>query len=126
MKKEITAAALLIVIIITAALNTVHIEAMTADVTRCLERSERAAMRGDAEIALDGFGDAFAIWDSQRDYGNVFIRHTELDSCYDMFYELEEALLSGEEENLPSVYSRLKYHISAISYMERPSCGSIF
>lgn len=126
MKKEITAAALLIVIIITAALNTVHIEGMTADITRCLERSERAAMRGDAEIALDSYRDAIAIWERQRDYGNVFIRHTELDSCYDMFYELEEALLSGEEENLPAMYSKLIYHLSSIAYMERPSCGSIF
>lgn len=126
MKKEITAAALLIVIIITAALNTLHIEGMTADITRCLERSERAALRGDTGIALDSYRDAIAIWERQRDYGNVFIRHTELDTCYDMFYELEEALLSEERENLPSVYSKLIYHLSSIAYMERPSCGSIF
>lgn len=126
MKKEITAMVVLILLIAAAVLNTIHIKALTTDVTRCLERSERAALRGDAEIALDSYKDAFAIWDEQRDYCNVFIRHSELDSSYDIFYELEEALLSDESDSIPALYSKLKYHMDCIAKMEVPSYGSIF
>lgn len=126
MKKEITAAAVLILLIAAAVLNTAHIEALTMDVSRCLERSERAALRGDSEIAMDSYKDALAIWQRERDYCNVFIRHSELDSSYDIFYELEEALLSDEPDSLPALYSKLRYHMDCIASMEIPSYGSIF
>lgn len=126
MKKEITAMVVLILLISAAVLNTIHIEALTTDVTRCLERSERAAMRGDSETAMDSYRDALALWQRERDYCNVFIRHSELDSSYDIFYELEEALLSDESDSLPALYSKLKYHMDCIAKMEVPSYGSIF
>lgn len=126
MKKEAVAIALLILIIAASALNTAHVEALTADVTRCLERSERAALRGDRETAMDSYRDALSIWQRERDYCNVFIRHPELDASYDFFYELEEALLSGETDSIPAAFSKLVYHMDCIAYMERPSLGSIF
>lgn len=126
MKKEAITVALLIILIAAAFLNTAHIEALTKDVTHCLERSERAALRGDSQMAMDSYKDALEIWQREREYCNVFIRHAELDASYDFFYELEEALLSGETDSLPAVYSKLRYHMDCIANMERPSYGSIF
>lgn len=126
MKKEAIAAALLVLAIAASALNTRRIEKLTEQVSFYLSQSEEAAERGELDTALRKFESALILWEDNRDYTNVFIRHPELDSSYDMFYELEEALLDGEREVLPAAYSKLKYHMDSIAYMERPSWGSIF
>lgn len=126
MKKEIAAAALLVLLIAASALNTAHIEALTADVSRDLTRSQEAALSGDLDGAMESYQAALSRWERERSYCNVFIRHPELDASYDTFYELEETLLSGDTESLPAAYSKLIYHLDCIAYMERPSWGSIF
>lgn len=126
MKKETIAVTLLVLIIAAAALNTRRIESLTKQVGFYLSQSEEAAERGEFDEALRKFESALILWEGNRDYTNVFIRHPELDSSYDVFYELEEALLEGEAEVLPAAYSKLKYHMDCIAYMERPSWGSIF
>lgn len=126
MKKEAFAVAVLILLIASASLNTAHIEALTADVSLHLRNSQEAALSGDMDAAMDSYKTALSLWKDERNYCNVFIRHPELDSSYDTFYELEEALLSGETDSLPAAYSKLMYHLDCIAYMERLSCGSIF
>lgn len=126
MKKEIAAVALLILLIAAAALNTAHIQTLTGDVSGYLTRSQEAALSGDMDAAMESYRAALSLWEGERSYCNVFIRHPELDASYDTFYDLEETLLSGDTESLPAIYSKLLYHLDCIAYMERPSCGSIF
>lgn len=126
MKREICAAVLLLLLIAAAALNTLHIDRLTDLVETSLTRAENAAEQGDFETALVMLENALSVWQGDRDYTDVFLRHPDLDAASDAFYELEELLRQKDADALPAVFKKLRYHLESIDYMEHLSVGTIF
>ena len=126
MKRELCAGALLLLLMLGAALNIRHIDALTGAVSGCLERAEAEAGLGDYEAALGALDRGLAIWDGAHGYTNVFIRHPELDDIYDCFYELRETLLQRDAAALPAAFQKVQYHLDCIAFMEHISAGSVF
>lgn len=83
------------------------------------------AGRNDFDGACALLREAISCWDGMDSYTNVFIRHTEIDSAYDAFYECLGCMQSGGEDYRASL-EKLREHLVGIVDMEHVSLGSIF
>ena len=126
MKRECAAAALLLLLMLTAAWNIRRADFLTAQIGRNLERSERAAGRGDFELARTAAENALALWQDARGYTSVFLRHPDLDGVADAFFDLQELLLREEQEALAAGYGRLRCRLETLDRMEHLSLGTLF
>ena len=126
MKREILAALLLITLVAASVLNIRRADRLTAEILEHLELSEKAMLAADPDYAEEQFEAAKRLWLSARGYTQVFLRHPELDSTSDAFYETLQELLSGELRALPAAYERLCYHLDSIREMEHISWGTVF
>ena len=126
MKRELAAAALLFLLILTAGWNIRQADFLTDQIGLSLERSERAARRGDFDHARAAADGALALWRDARSYTSVFLRHPDLDAVADAFYDLRQLLLQQDSEALDAGYSRLRYHLETLDWMEHLSLGTLF
>ena len=124
MKRELAAGTLLVLLIAGAWWNIRAVDALTGDILAGLDTSQAAEEQGrhlDAQAALDK---ALNRWLEADSYTHIFIRHAEIDSTADAFYELQAQLLAGEG-NSSAAFDKLRYHLDSIQRMEHPSLGSI-
>ena len=123
MKREIIALGLLILI---AALLLAHIHALDALVDAieshiCL--SSEAWNRSDRELAVSELETAMKLWQAAAGYTHIVIRHSEIDTVSDAFFELLAAL--RRDESVRESYLRLLYHLDCIERMDELHLGSI-
>lgn len=90
-----------------------------------LSRSETAALDGDWDGAVRSFNAALDEWLASEKYRDIFIRHSESDSCSDAFRELNEALLSESGKEIQALYRKLQQHVQSIAKMEKLRLGNI-
>ena len=126
MSRELLAFLLILLLILGAWWNIRAVDSLSEDMLSQLELSEHAAEAGDAAQALAGLDMALERWLRADSYTHIFIRHSEIDSTADAFYELRELLLAGELDCCDAAYGKLRYHIISIQQMEHPALGSIF
>jgi len=126
MKKELCAAALLLLLIAASAINVLHVEKLTGKILDSLTLSQQAMDRGDSDNALEHWQTAFMQWESSYSYSHIFIRHTEIDATAESFYSLKELILGEESEESAAAYEELRYRLECIALMEKPSLGSVF
>ena len=125
MKKELCAAALLILLTVCAWLNVRHIDRLTDSVASQLVISQAAAERGDLEGALAGVEEGLRIWQGEAQYAAIFMNHRDADAIQDTISHLQELLLQGDAAGAQAAYRQLIDQLKHISDMERPSVGSI-
>ena len=124
MSRELSAGALLLLLIAGAWWNIHAVDTLTQEIMNELDTSQAAEEQGrhlDAQAALDK---ALKRWLEADSYTHIFIRHAEIDSTADAFYELQGQLLAGEGDS-SAAYDKLRYHLDSIQRMEHPSLGSI-
>ena len=126
MKREICAVLLLAILIGGSIWNIRRAESLTAEIKEHLALSEKALFADDPDYAEEQLEAALRIWMAARGYTQVFLRHQELDSISDAFYDTLEALHSEEIPALPAVYGRLRYHLDCVTAMEHVRWGSVF
>jgi len=126
MKRELCAGGLFLLLVATAWWNMRAVDTLTGDILRALEQSQQAAEQGDFSAAAESFAQGLARWLDADSYTHIFIRHPEIDSTTDAFYELQGELLAREEDSLPAAYTKLRYHLISIQEMEHLKLGSIF
>lgn len=125
MKREMAAAILFLLLIAGAWWNLHAVDTLTQDILDCLEHSQQAMEQGDPAGAGAAFDQGLKRWLDADSYTHIFIRHPEIDSTTDAFYELQEQLFSQEEDCLPAAYDKLRYHLASIREMEHLKLGSI-
>lgn len=126
MKREHGAVLLLLALILIAAWNVRHADFMTDQIGETLIRSERAAQRGDYDLALENVRSALQLWRNASSYTGVFLRHADIDGVTDAFYELVSLLQQREQAALPSGFARLRYHLRTLDRMEHISPETVF
>ena len=126
MKRELAAAGLLLLLILTAIWNTRHADFLTDQIELNLERSERAAHHGDFELARTTAASALALWRDARGYTSVFLCHTDVDGVADAFFDLQELLLQEDPKALDAGYERLRCRLETLDWMEHLSPGTLF
>ena len=125
MSRECAASLLILLLVLGAWWNIAAVDSLSDDMLSRLERSEQAALAGDSAQALELLDSALELWLRADSYTHIFIRHSEIDSTADAFYELRQLLLSEDLESCGAAYGKLRYHIISIQEMEHPSLGSI-
>ena len=126
MKKEIAAVILLIVLfagaLINIRINDNFILSLEDEVTAAF-LSAQSGDFGSAKPQLDA---ASEHWLSMDGYTHVFIRHTEIDSLTDAFFEFESTLSEESDGTYIGAYHRLMAHLESVRTMEHLRFGSIF
>ena len=120
-------ALLLLAVLITLSLWNIHtVDKLTEDIQALIDRAESAALIGDKAIAQAQFEKALKSWLGAKSYTHIFIRHPEIDSCTDAFYDAYAEICSDNPEELVPCFDMLRYHLKSISGMEQISIGNIF
>lgn len=126
MTREKLAAILLALLVGISAWNINKIAALSREIGAELSHAELMAQGDDFEAARQSIAQALELWLKAEHYTHIFIRHPEIDSCTDAFYEALEAAASDKAEDISTSLSKLRYHIESIASMERISLGSVF
>ena len=124
MKRELAAGALLLLLMAGAWWNIRTVDRLTGELLAGLDASQAADEQGDHLAAQAALDKALNRWLEADSYTHIFIRHAEIDSTADAFYELQAQLLAGEGDS-SAAYDKLRYHLDSIQRMEHPSLGSV-
>lgn len=124
MNRELAAGALLLLLMAGAWWNIRAVDRLTGELLAGLDASQAADEQGDHLAAQAALDKALNRWLEADSYTHIFIRHAEIDSTADAFYELQAQLLAGEGDS-SAAYDKLRYHLDSIQRMEHPSLGSI-
>ena len=81
---------------------------------------------GRFDLAEEVLSKAADEWLGTDGYTHIFIRHSEIDSTTDAFFELMSDVRSGDAESAAGSYEKLLAHLSSLYTMERVTLGSIF
>ena len=125
MKREYGAITVLIALVLLSFWNIRKIETLTADVGIALSKAQSAAEQLDFKAARKHLDEGMERWLDAEEYTHIFIRHAEIDTTTDAFYELKEILCQEELSSCPAAFEKLRYHLESISTMEKPSLGSV-
>mgnify|MGYP004644007859 FL=1 len=125
MRREYTAMIILAILMLGAWLNLRHMDSLTERIEAKLELSQKAAEQGSMDISEKALLDALDMWLGADGYTHIFIRHSEIDAISDSFYELYDALLSGETDALAPAYEKLIYHLESVNDIEHLSLRSL-
>ena len=126
MTREKLAAILLALLVGISAWSIHKIGALSREIDAELSHAELMAQRADFEAARQSIDNGLKLWLKAERYTHIFIRHPEIDSCTDVFYEALEAAGANKAEDISTSLSKLRYHIESIASMERISLGSVF
>ena len=124
MKKEIFALSLLALLFAASLFNIRYFDRLCLDIAGEVKASAVALERGDMEAAQEHLNSALHTWLDADSYTHIFIRHPEIDSTADAFYELGQAL-EENSESCRAAYDKLLYHLESIRTMEHLRFGSI-
>ena len=125
MRREYTAMIILAILMLGAWLNLRHMDSLTERIEAKLELSQKAAGQGSMDISEKVLLDALDMWLGADGYTHIFIRHSEIDAISDSFYDLYDALLSGETDALTPAYEKLIYHLESVNDIEHLSLRSL-
>ena len=115
MKREIAAGLVLLLLAIGSWFNLNYLREFTA-----------YCYAGRFDLAEEVLSKAADEWLGTDGYTHIFIRHSEIDSTTDAFFELMSDVRSGDAESAAGSYEKLLAHLSSLYTMERVTLGSIF
>ena len=124
MKKEIFALSLLALLFAASLFNIRYFDRLCLDIAAEVRASSEALQTEGRAAAQEHLDQALHIWLDADSYTHIFIRHPEIDSTADAFYELGQAL-EENSESCRAAYDKLLYHLESIRTMEHLRFGSI-
>lgn len=125
MKKEWIATALLVLLFAAALINIACLDRLIGRIGEDVSRAQELAECGDFSAAEAALDTAIEHWIAANSYTHIFIRHPEIDSTSDAFFELKELLAEENADGFPSAFDKLKYHLNSIDEMEHIRLGSV-
>lgn len=126
MKKELLALGLLALILTLSMLNTHEIGSLCGDLGNLVERSATAAETGDWEESQRLLTEAMSLWKRHEDYAGIVLRHTDIETLTDDFFELTEHIYTRDSSATRAASSLVREHLDSIRKMESINLGSIF
>lgn len=126
MKKAVLAGLLMLAMLGVSVWNTRHLDVFTDELKTTLERSRALWSDGDAPGASALAEQALTDWFAAEGYTHIFIRHSEVDSATDAFYDLLSALSGEDASTAGRAFDRLEAHLESIDTMEHVTVKSVF
>ncbi len=126
MKKEIAAAVILALVFIGVLVNIKMagniILSLEEDVTAAYESAEK----GDFDRAKPQLDAAVEHWMSLDGYTHIFIRHSEINSTTEAYFQLKSDIYAEDMGAVEGSYGLLMATLDSLMTMEQLSLGSIF
>jgi hypothetical protein len=126
MKKEIAAAVILALVFIGVLVNIKVagniILSLEEDVTAAYESAEK----GDFDRAKPQLDAAVEHWMSLDGYTHIFIRHSEINSTTEAYFQLKSDIYAEDMGAVEGSYGLLMATLDSLMTMEQLSLGSIF
>lgn len=126
MKREIAAVALLLAMLAGSFVNLSYCDSLTEEIKTELALSRDALEDEDFAKAREHGRAACEQWLSAKKYTHIFIRHQEVDSTSEAFFDLIQLLDEENASAAASAYDKLVYHLESNDGMEHPRLGSVF
>lgn len=126
MKKAIIAGVILTLLFAGAAWNIAHLDRLTGGLEAQLEASRRFCEAGDFACARAELQKAIDTWSGADGYTHIFIRHAEINSTTDAFYDLLSALGAEDAAAAGGAYGKVAAQLKSIDAMEHVTVKSIF
>ena len=126
MKREFLAITLLLVVFSLSIWNIHYVDQITDELLVYVDRSAEYTKAGDCKAAVETLTTALDHWKKLGCYSGVAIRHSETDSCTDLFYRLLGELYQGNTGTAQGLFQSLSVHLKGIAEMEHLTLESIF
>lgn len=126
MKKELIAAVLLAVIFAGVMLNIRASEKIVSSLMNEVDAAYAQLKSGDSESAVKTIDRAIEHWLTLDGYTHIFIRHSEINSTTEAFFQFKSDIGSGDADAAEGSYGLLSETLRSIMTMEQISLGSIF
>lgn len=126
MKKELIAAVLLAVIFAGVMLNIRASERIVSSLMSEVDAAYAQLKGGDNESAVKTIDRAIEHWLTLDGYTHIFIRHSEINSTTEAFFQFRSDIGSGDADAAEGSYGLLSETLRSIMTMEQISLGSIF
>ena len=126
MKKELIAAVLLAVIFAGVLLNIRASEKIVSSLMSEVDAAYAQLKSGDSESAAETLDKAIEHWLTLDGYTHIFIRHSEINSTTEDFFQFRSDIGSGDADAAEVSYGLLSETLRSIMTMEQISLGSIF
>lgn len=126
MKKELIAAVLLAVIFAGVMLNIRASERIVSSLMSEVDAAYAQLKGGDNESAVKTIDRAIERWLTLDGYTHIFIRHSEINSTTEAFFQFKSDIGSGDADAAEGSYGLLSETLRSIMTMEQISLGSIF
>ena len=125
MLREKIALGLLLALIAAAFINIAYMVKLADKIIDGINSIEKLSQKEQFDSAESVFNETMKLWNNNKVYTGIFLRHPEIDSAYDCFYDILAEIQQGEKDCIPALCEKLRYHIRCIVDMERISLRSI-
>jgi hypothetical protein len=125
MKKEAWAGGMLLALLILSFLNLRYLDNKISGMLEILDTSRDYFEAGYYDLAEENLDKVIDIWMSSDGYTHIAIRHSEIDSATDAFYDLKSEV-AAQNDGAVGAYEKVRAHLDSIYRMERITLGSIF
>ena len=126
MRKMYVGIIVLVLLFAATLLNVRYLDSRLNSLLEYVNEAEALAEEKNFASAARTLQEAIDCWNGMDGYTHIFIRHSEIDSATDAFYEYLSDLCGGDGGNAAGSCQKLKAHITSIITMEHISLGSIF
>ncbi len=126
MKREIAAYILLIALLAGSLYNIHAMDTLIGGLRTQVDAAYRSAKEGDFYNAKSLLEGAAEQWEELDGYTHIFIRHTEIDSATDAFFDMLSDIAEENSKSLEGSYRKLDAHLESLITIEHISIGSIF
>ena len=125
MRREKLVCILFFAVLAASIINVIYISRLSLSLNALISTAEAFAQNEQYDEALETINLAQADWNSKRKYTGVFLRHPDIDSINDCFFDVKAEIAKRENEALPALCDKLRHHISCIADMEKLRLESI-
>ena len=126
MKKEICAITTLLILVIGAIANFVHLHDLMEQINVHAEYSALYCSLEDYSAAHNETIKTLQLWTLAEEYTHVFIRYTDIDTIYDLFFDILRAVENREKFDAIYLTKELKHCTESIMNTEKLSLASVF
>ena len=125
MRKELAALAILAILFTGSVINIRYMDDLSESLITEVEYARSLAGAGDYDRSEAIIKDAINCWNVHDGYTHIFIRHPEIDSATDAFYELYDSVSEHDVSRAQGAFEKVEAHLSSIASMEHITVGSI-
>lgn len=126
MKREVAAYILLFALFAGSLFNIHAMDKIIGELRTQVDAAYSSAQEGDFYKAKSQLEGAAEKWADLDGYTHIFIRHTEIDSATDAFFDMLSDVSDENSKSLDGSYRKLDAHLESLMTMEHISIGSIF